>query len=217
MIQNLTRAIVMMNILIHSARRSTVTTASAFQASCPIQTYTKKYTSSRLVHNTVNKRIEPPISFPEWAYEPRDFFGYELIYQSRRSNARVGRIHTPHGIIETPGYVAVATNGALKGLDIRDADAAGQQLVFCNSYHLMLQPGPEIIEGKGGNISWMLDASSFLAYLCVKVSDKQKMQNAWIPWEAISSRVIDQSLNSVQERGQLVSSTNSSFFNGYKP
>ena len=43
--------------------------------------------------------------------------------------------------------VAVATNGALKGLDMRDADAAGQQLVFCNSYHLLLQPGPEIIEG----------------------------------------------------------------------
>ena len=41
------------------------------------------------------------------------------------------------GIIDTPGYVAVATNGALKGLDMRDADAAGQQLVFCNSYHLV--------------------------------------------------------------------------------
>ena len=35
-----------------------------------------------------------------------------------------------------------------KGLDMRDADDAGQQLVFCNSYHLLLQPGPEIIEGK---------------------------------------------------------------------
>lgn len=64
--------------------------------------------------------------------------------------ARVGRIHTPHGTIDTPGYVAVATNGALKGLDMREADAAGQQLVFCNSYHLMLQPGPEIIEEAGG-------------------------------------------------------------------
>eukprot|EP00559_Dactyliosolen_fragilissimus_P002953 CAMPEP_0184862576 /NCGR_PEP_ID=MMETSP0580-20130426/7026_1 /TAXON_ID=1118495 /ORGANISM="Dactyliosolen fragilissimus" /LENGTH=255 /DNA_ID=CAMNT_0027360509 /DNA_START=407 /DNA_END=1171 /DNA_ORIENTATION=- len=64
--------------------------------------------------------------------------------------ARVGRIHTPHGIIDTPGFVAVATNGALKGLDMREADAAGQQLVFCNSYHLLLQPGPEIIEAAGG-------------------------------------------------------------------
>ena len=55
-----------------------------------------------------------PSSFPSWSYEPRDFFRYELIYQSKKSMARVGRIHTPHGIIDTPGYVAVATNGALK-------------------------------------------------------------------------------------------------------
>lgn len=89
-------------------------------------------------------------SFPDWAFESRDYFRYELIYQSKKSMARVGRIHTPHGIIDTPGYVAVATNGALKGLDMRDADDAGQQLVFCNSYHLLLQPGPEIIEGAGG-------------------------------------------------------------------
>ena len=55
-----------------------------------------------------------PSSFPDWAYESRDYFRYELVYQSTKSMARVGRIHTPHGIIDTPGYVAVATNGALK-------------------------------------------------------------------------------------------------------
>jgi queuine tRNA-ribosyltransferase len=93
---------------------------------------------------------QDPSSFPDWAYEPRDYFRYELIHQSTKSMARVGRIHTPHGIIDTPGYVAVATNGALKGLDMRDADKAGQQLVFCNSYHLLLQPGPEVIEEAGG-------------------------------------------------------------------
>jgi len=94
--------------------------------------------------------LEDPSSFPSWSYEPRDYFRYELIYQSKISNARVGRIHTPHGIIDTPGFVAVATNGALKGLDFRQADEAGQQLVFCNSYHLLLQPGPEVIEEAGG-------------------------------------------------------------------
>jgi queuine tRNA-ribosyltransferase len=91
-----------------------------------------------------------PSTFPAWAYEERDFFRFELIYQSKKSMARVGRIHTPHGVIDTPSYVAVATNGALKGLEFSDADAAGQQLVFCNSYHLMLQPGPDIIRDAGG-------------------------------------------------------------------
>jgi len=44
----------------------------------------------------------------------------------------------------------VATNGALKGVDFRDADDCGQQLVFCNTYHLMLQPGVDVVEGAGG-------------------------------------------------------------------
>jgi hypothetical protein len=91
-----------------------------------------------------------PSNFPSWAYEPRDFFHFELIYQSKKSMARVGRIHTPHGIIDTPGFVAVATNGALKGIDFRDADDAGQQLVFCNTYHLLLQPGSEVVAHAGG-------------------------------------------------------------------
>jgi hypothetical protein len=63
-----------------------------------------------------------PDDFPEWAYEPRDFFRFEILHESTKSQARVGRIHTPHGIIDTPGYVAVATNAALKGVDFRDAD-----------------------------------------------------------------------------------------------
>lgn len=49
-----------------------------------------------------------------------------------------------------PGYVAVATNAALKGVDFRDADSTGQQLIFCNTYHLLLQPGTDVVEGAGG-------------------------------------------------------------------
>lgn len=96
--------------------------------------------------------LPSPDTFPASAFEPRPFFRYELLHQSTKpgSQARVGRIHTPHGIIDTPGFVAVATNGALKGLTFADADASNQQLVFCNSYHLLLQPGPEVIAGAGG-------------------------------------------------------------------
>ncbi len=94
----------------------------------------------------------PPDSstFPSWSYSPRSFFQFEILHQSTKSSARVGRIHTPHGIIDTPSYVAVATNAALKGVDIRDADSAGQQLIFCNTYHLLLQPGTDVVEGAGG-------------------------------------------------------------------
>lgn len=88
-----------------------------------------------------------PSSFP--MYEPRDFFRYELIHQSSRSRARVGRIHTPHGVIDTPGFVAVGTNGALKAVDHRDIEEH-VQLMFCNTYHLLLHPGPDVIREAGG-------------------------------------------------------------------
>jgi len=93
---------------------------------------------------------EPP---PPSAFPPnggRDFFHFELLHQSKKSGARVGRIHTPHGVVDTPGFVGVATNGAFKALDHRLGDDAGLQLMFCNTYHMLLQPGPEVVEKAGG-------------------------------------------------------------------
>lgn len=77
-------------------------------------------------------------------------FHFEVLHQSNKSKARVGRIYTPHGIIDTPGFVAVGTNGTLKGLDNEKVDSIGLQLMFCNTYHLLLQPGPEVVERAGG-------------------------------------------------------------------
>jgi hypothetical protein len=102
------------------------------------------------LYNTSSPSPPDPATFPPWSYEPRSYFKFEILHQSSISSARVGRIHTPHGIIDTPSYVAVATNAALKGVDIRDADTVGQQLIFCNTYHLLLQPGTEVVEGAGG-------------------------------------------------------------------
>jgi queuine tRNA-ribosyltransferase len=62
----------------------------------------------------------------------------------------VGRIHTPHGVIDTPNFVAVGTNGTLKALDNRMVDSIGLQLMFCNTYHLLLQPGTEVVRSAGG-------------------------------------------------------------------
>ncbi len=75
---------------------------------------------------------------------------FELIHQSTRSGARVGRIHTPHGVIDTPNFVAVGTNGTVKSLDSRSLKDIGLQLMFCNTYHLMLQPGTEVVKKAGG-------------------------------------------------------------------
>lgn len=77
-------------------------------------------------------------------------FQFEILHRSTRSRARVGRIHTGHGVIDTPNFVAVGTNGTIKGLDNETVDAIGLQLMFCNTYHLLLQPGTEVVKKAGG-------------------------------------------------------------------
>lgn len=75
---------------------------------------------------------------------------FEVIHQSKKSRARVGRIHTQHGIIETPNFVPVATNGSLKSLTSCQIDALDIDLMFCNTYHLMVHPGEDIVAASGG-------------------------------------------------------------------
>jgi len=82
-------------------------------------------------------------------------FRFELIHRSKKSRARVGKIHTPHGVIDTPGFVAVGTNGTLKALDSVLAEQLGLQLMFCNTYHLMVQPGTKVIQDMGGLHTFM--------------------------------------------------------------
>lgn len=77
-------------------------------------------------------------------------FQFEVLYQSKLSRARVGRIITPHGVIDTPNFVAVGTNGSLKTLHNHDHQELDVQLMFCNTYHLMVQPGTKLIKESGG-------------------------------------------------------------------
>lgn len=117
----------------------------------------------------------------------KSYFHFELIYQSTKSRARVGRIHTPHGIIDTPNFVPVGTNGTLKALDSKLVDELGVQLMFCNTYHLMIQPGTEIVQQAGGLHQFMnrsmpliTDSGGFqvfsLAYGTVEAELKSKGQ-----------------------------------------
>lgn len=77
-------------------------------------------------------------------------FRFEVIHTSTLSRARVGKIYTPHGEIDTPNFVAVGTNATLKALDSQRVEEIGLQLMFCNTYHLLLQPGVEIVAQAGG-------------------------------------------------------------------
>ncbi len=69
--------------------------------------------------------------------------------------ARVGLLTTPHGAIQTPAFVPVATKGTIKSLTPEQVEAAGAQVVLANTYHLYLEPGDERVRDHGGLHSFM--------------------------------------------------------------
>jgi len=64
--------------------------------------------------------------------------------------ARLGRLATPHGVVDTPAFMPVATQGSVRSLSPDDVRAAGGQIVLANTYHLFLRPGHEVIREMGG-------------------------------------------------------------------
>jgi queuine tRNA-ribosyltransferase len=66
------------------------------------------------------------------------------------SGARRGRLHTSHGTVETPAFMPCASAGAVKALSPQEVRQAGVELILCNTYHLYLRPGHDLIQALGG-------------------------------------------------------------------
>lgn len=82
---------------------------------------------------------------------------FELLKKDSQTSARRGRLHLPHGTIETPIFMPVGTQGSVKTLHPDDLTALGAQIILGNTYHLSIRPGPEAIQNFGGLhsfISW---------------------------------------------------------------
>ena len=77
-------------------------------------------------------------------------FQFEILFQSKKSNARLGRVRTSHGTIETPAFIFCGTKANVKGVTIDQVKSAGSQIILSNTYHLMLQPGSDLIKEAGG-------------------------------------------------------------------
>lgn len=75
---------------------------------------------------------------------------FELLRQDTSSLARLGRLHTAHGVIETPVFMPVGTQASVKALDGRELREMGTQILLGNTYHLNIRPGREIIDAAGG-------------------------------------------------------------------
>lgn len=77
-------------------------------------------------------------------------FSFEVLARDPDTHARLGRLHTPHGVIETPAFMPVGTCGTVKAMTQEQLEEVGTEVILGNTYHLYLRPGLEIIRGAGG-------------------------------------------------------------------
>lgn len=75
---------------------------------------------------------------------------FELIKESSECNARLGKLYTPHGVIETPIFMPVGTKATVKTMTPEEVENLGAQIILGNTYHLYLKPGHKLIEEAGG-------------------------------------------------------------------
>ena len=78
-------------------------------------------------------------------------FSFNITHKAASSGkARCGTLSTPHGDVQTPAFIFCGTKAAIKGLDPQQMRDLGTQIILSNTYHLMLQPGPDLVEKMGG-------------------------------------------------------------------
>ncbi len=85
----------------------------------------------------------------------KDYFNYKVLKKDTKTNARAGLLSTPHGDIETPIFMPVGTNSAVKSLTGDQIESTGAQIILGNSYHLYLRAGDKRIRDFGGIHGWM--------------------------------------------------------------
>ena len=77
-----------------------------------------------------------------------DPFAFRLLRTD--GSARLGEFETPHGVVRTPAFMPVGTQGAVKGTLFKDLEDAGAEIILGNTYHLHLRPGDDLIARRGG-------------------------------------------------------------------
>ena len=78
-----------------------------------------------------------------------------MIKECPHTHARLGKLHTPHGVIETPIFMPVGTQATVKAMTPRALHEIEAQIVLSNTYHLFLRPGHELIRRAGGLHAFM--------------------------------------------------------------
>jgi queuine tRNA-ribosyltransferase len=114
---------------------------------------------------------------------------FEILERSRTSGARAGRVHTAHGWFDTPAFMPVGTRGAVKGLTPAMVRQTGAQIVLGNTYHLLLRPGADLIERRGGLhrfMNWngpiLTDSGGYQAY---SMADLNRLDDDGVTFRSI--------------------------------
>jgi queuine tRNA-ribosyltransferase len=101
---------------------------------------------------------------------------FELLKTDAHTKARLGRLTTARGVIQTPVYMPVGTQGSVKAIDPRELDEMGTQIILGNTYHLNLRPGLDVIRAAGGLhqfINWqkpiLTDSGGFQVFSLAKI------------------------------------------------
>jgi len=101
---------------------------------------------------------------------------FELLKTDASSKARLGKLKTAHGVVDTPVFMSVGTQASVKALDPRELLEMGTQIILGNTYHLNIRPGMDIIRAAGGLhkfMNWQLpiltDSGGFQVFSLAKI------------------------------------------------
>src|SRR2546422_10050589 len=101
---------------------------------------------------------------------------FELLRTDTSSKARVGRLTTVHGAVDTPVFMSVGTQGSVKAIDPRELREMGTQIILGNTYHLSIRPGLDTIRAAGDLhqfIHWphpiLTDSGGFQVFRLAKI------------------------------------------------
>src|ERR1044071_8568954 len=101
---------------------------------------------------------------------------FELLKTDSHTRARLGRLTTPHGVVDTPMFMPVGTQASVKAMDPRELLETGTQIILGNTFHLYIRPGLDIIRAAGGLhkfMNWdgpiLTDSGGFQVFSLAKI------------------------------------------------
>ncbi len=103
---------------------------------------TLKSSKSSVAAGPVNVSFSETLSYPS--------FNFDILHRHAGTQARVGKLKTPHGTIQTPNYIFCGTKASIKNLSPAMVKEAKTDIILANTYHLMIQPGAELVAKMGG-------------------------------------------------------------------